>query len=84
MVFLSGGESVQGFLPLYNICIAVGHPVIREEGWDPVIREEGLPSYQRGGLIQLSERRVDPVIREEGWDPVIREEGWDPVIREKG
>ena len=41
VVFLSGGESVQGFIPLYNICIAVGHPVIREEGCDPVIREEG-------------------------------------------
>jgi len=38
VVFLSGSESVQGFLPLYNICIAVGDPVIREEGWDPINR----------------------------------------------
>ena len=27
---------VQGFLPLYNIRIGVGDPVIRKGGWDPI------------------------------------------------
>ena len=45
----------------------VGIKLSREKGWDPVIKRGGLgSSYQRGGLIQLSERRVDSVIREEG------------------
>ena len=58
---------------------------LSEKRDDPVIKRGWLESsYQRGGLIRLSERRVGIQLSERRVGiQLSREEGWDPVIREE-